>query len=208
MLRSKTVFVTVLALVWMLIGVAYGQNYLSGVLSGTYSGVYIVNGDCQIEAGTTVTILPGTEFQFSGHYTWYVSGTLNAIGTATSNILFHREYPTQNRKWGGIRFTSSSANESVLDYCVIDYCLNTTSPNYYGGGIYANGASPTILNTKITNCQSSYGGGVYAQSSNILLDGCTVMGNTAGNGGGIYLYGCASAQVRNCIVVRNTSTST
>jgi hypothetical protein len=57
-----------------------------------------------------------------------------------------------------------------------------------GGGIYANGASPTILNSIITSCRAErYGGGVYVNSGPVTIDSCTLLTNGAGyRGGGVY----------------------
>ena len=61
--------------------------------------------------------------------------------------------------------------------------------NYYGGGIYCYGASPSLENIIITgNSANMYGGGIYCQSnSNPSLQNVTISGNSAINfGGGIF----------------------
>ena len=190
--------------------IASAQPTIQGVQEGTLGpGTYIVVGNITVSHNTTLTIQPGTTFLHAGHYKWAISGTLTAIGAADNLIIFKRQYENETCKWGGIKFISSSASGSVLNHCVIEYCTNSVSPDYYGGGLYASSSSPTILNTRISNCYASYGGGVYAHgNSAILLDGCTVMNNTSGNGGGVYLFSCNGAQIKNSIVAKNISTST
>lgn len=204
MLKLKFIPMAVLALVWSMPGITIAQPNLHGTLTGTLGpGTYIVDGDCQVNYGTTVTVEPGTDFLFSGHYTWNIYGTLLAEGAEDNFINFRRQFPNDTCKWGGIRFDSSGSDSSILDYCVIDHAKNY----YYGGGIYATSAGPTIKHTRITNCYASYGGGVYAtNNSSIVLDECVVMNCTAGDGGGIYLNYSDSSQILNSLIIRNTST--
>ena len=61
------------------------QPQLSGPLSGTVGpGDFQVVGDCSVDSGQTLTIMPGTAFYFTGHYWLKVNagGELHADGTA------------------------------------------------------------------------------------------------------------------------------
>jgi len=210
MRRFRPIFILALLLLWLNPGLVSAQPTIHGALSGDIGpGTYIVDGDCQINYGQTLTIAPGTEFLFNGHHTWNIYGTLNAIGTEDSLIQFKRQMPYESHRWGGLRFQAGASSESILEYCIIDNCKNLTYPNYYGAGVYSNGIGVSISNTRITACKASSGGGIYATNyANIILDNSIVAKCEAGNGGGIYLNNCPGAQVTNSIIFRNKSTST
>lgn len=192
-----------------LLGVSHAQN-ISGPLSGTLGpGIYTVVGDCQVNSGDTLTILPGTEFQHTGNYEWTIYGLLLAIGSPDGQILFVRQQPIPNHRWGGIRFPSSSADGSILDHCLIDNCNNS---NRFGGGIYCSYSAITLSNTTISNCDGGDGGGIYANHSAIIIEDCEIFDNEAvdnastdGNGGGIYLYFSGDAEIRRSLIYRNHS---
>lgn len=177
------------------------QN-ISGPLSGTLGpGTYNVVGNCQVLAGNTLVILPGTTLLHTGHYEWAITGLLLAQGTSDSLITFARQLPDTNHYWAGLRFNAATAGGSLLDHCVIEYC-----DNYYrtGGGIYCNNAAVTIANSAISNCVAALGGGLYATYSGIVVEDCDIFDNLAadtpasddGSGGGIYLDHSNTAQIR------------
>ncbi len=188
------------------------QPHLSGNLSGTLGpGDYIVDGDCFIPAGNTLTILPGTTFLHSGNYVWLVYGELTANGTADDSVSFIRQFPTPECRWAGIRFMEGSSASSRLNYCIIDYCYQTEWTSLiYGAGIYVQLADITISHTRVSNCTSySHGGGIYAENANVTIEYCLIVNNLApaeGNGGGIYLENCLDALIRNCEIAYNTDT--
>jgi hypothetical protein len=194
----------------MLTSAAFGQN-ISGPLSGTLGpGIYYVVGDCQILAGNTLTIRPGTTFLHAGSYRWTIYGQLIADGTSDSLIVFTRQVPDSAHMWRGLRFYNSTANGSLLDYCTIEYIYSLSD----SGSIYCRGADIDITHTTIAYCSAlGGGGGIYAISSPILIEDCEIHHNTAitsgsvtGNGGGIYLMYSNTARVRRCYVHHNSST--
>jgi hypothetical protein len=188
--------------------ISSAQN-ISGPLSGTLGpGTYIVVGDCQVNSGDTLLILPGTEFQHIGNYDWTINGLLLAAGSLDSLVRFVRQLPDSSHNWGGLRFPSATANGSVLDYCVIDHCSN---PNRFGGGIYCSNSTITVTNSVISNCVASNGGGIYATYSGIVVEDCEIFGNSAldtpaaddGSGGGIFLDHSGSAEIRRSLIYQN-----
>ncbi len=209
MLKNRFMLLSALLTGWLTPLIVVGQPSLHGSLSGSLGpGAYIVDGDCQVQAGNTLTIQPGTTFLFAGHYTFNVYGQLNAVGTEQDSILFVRRYPTEECKHGGIRFQAGSSSSSSLAYCWIDFAKNITYPNYYGGGIYVQNAGVSIANCRISNCYATSGGGIYVTGAAVTLDNCIFFANTSGNGGGIYLYNAGNSVVQNCILAKNGSTST
>jgi len=80
---------------------------------------------------------------------------------------------------------------------------NSTS----GGGIYCEGASPTISNCVITgNDAADEGGGIYNLNGSGIITECVFSNNTAQMGGGMYNEGSnSSAELINCVFAGNTA---
>ena len=70
----------------------YAQtNVPAGDVSGTWTKAnspYNINGEITIPNDSTLTIEPGVEVVFTGHYKFNVQGRLLAIGTETDTIVF------------------------------------------------------------------------------------------------------------------------
>ncbi len=185
------------------------QPSISGALSGTLGpGTYIVNGECRIEHGDTLEILPGTVFLHSGHFTWQINGQLEAVGTETDSIVWKRQQPYSTYRWGGLRFTPTIPYHSRLEYCVIEGAYNGRPR--YGGGIYVEGNELIIRNCRIYGCQVlEDGGGIYGYySTQLLVENCVIDSNLADIGAGIYLNLCNGARVKDCVISRNRSSGT
>ena len=131
----------------------------------------------------------------------------------------------------GFIFTEHEENDSVLD----GFTLINGNSTGYGGGIYVDSSSPTIINCDVINCSTTsiYGGGIYCRNSNakivrcfisenfserdgggiscshgrsVTIDGCTVINNTAiEEGGGINIRNGTHATVSNCLITGNTA---
>ena len=196
---------------WWVPSIGCAQQTVHGTLSGNLGpGTYIVDGDCQVLSGQSLTIRPGTTFLHSGHFTWMIYGQVSAVGTANEPIRFIRQFPYEAHKWGGFRFQQGSSSQSVLEWCELDYCKNIAYPTYNGGAIYLEHVAITIRNCKITNGQASDGGGIYANYSpaGLIIDNCLVANCTSGNGGGIYLNYSDGASITNFIIKNNSSSRT
>ena len=186
---------------------AFAQDNISGPLSGTLGpGIYTVVGNCEVQAGQTLIIVPGTRFEHIGAYYWMIYGRLNAEGTETQPIEFVRQQPILSHRWRGIRFETGASNQSSLDWCHLDYVYTY----YAGGAVYLNGVNITISNCTITNCQADEGAGIYAIncSTGLIIENCTINNNTAGIGTGISLEASSGAVVRNNVIHHNSSTNT
>ena len=173
---------------------------ISGPLSGTLGpGTYTVVGNCWINTGDSLRIMPGTALRHSGPYEWAINGRLLASGTAMDSIKFVRQAPDTIYDWRGLRFNSSSASGSLLEYCMIEHCNNSTR---YGGGIYCSGATITLRHSTISWNKANLGGGIYAASSAIIIEDCLVSHNSSvelatasGNGGGLFLLSSNNAYI-------------
>ena len=184
------------------------QPTIQGALSGSLGpGNYIVNGDCEVISGQSLTINPGTTFLHNGHHTWDIYGELTAVGTETQPIVFDRQNPIEENKWGGLRFQDGASEDCILQWCEIAFCKNQWAPNTRGGGIYIDRTGVDILNCTIRNCQAADGGGIFTLYANgLLISECTIINNFAQDAGGIYLSRTNPATVINCVIAYNSST--
>ena len=117
----------------------------------------------------------------------------------------------------GFIFQNSETNDTVLEGFTIN-----NGKHDFGGGIYCNGASPTIKDcviawnsVKTRDRFTGRGGGVYALNSDLKIIGCTISNNWSDSyGGGVYLEGHREvngtfidqqfqASIINCTVVEN-----
>lgn len=205
---------------------------LSGPLSGVIeAGTYTIEGEISVEAGDSLVIEPGTEFNFQGHYKFIVNGWLFAEGTEADSITFTATDTSEG--WDGIRY-QNAPDGSRLRYCVLQHghaigiwpeyrggaiiCYNsnpviencTISDNTvegYGGGIFCHYSSPTIANCAISdNTADYYGGGISCHYSSPTITNCTISGNIAAiYGGGIYCQYSSNPIITNCTISGNTA---
>jgi hypothetical protein len=209
----RKLLLALLVLLALTCNLALAQPHLSGALTGTLGpGTYIVDGNCTIANGVTVTIQPGTTFLHTGHFTWAINGTLVANGTAADSIRFTRQSLSVPR-WGGLRFTPTIPQQNSLDYCVLEFAQNGTSisdPEVLGGGIYVMGNYLHVNHSRIYGSQVGHdGAGLYGYYATMMVVENTVIDSgTADMGGGIYLAMSSGAQIKNCIISRNRSTGT
>jgi hypothetical protein len=210
MLKAVPARIVALFAIILLPIVVLGQSTIHGNLSGTLGpGTYMVDGDCQVQAGQSLTISPGTTFLHTGHYTWNIYGLLHAVGTASSPIIFTHESPNMSNKWAGIRFQQGASSSSILEWCHLVWSQNVPEPNSQGGAIYSDLVPITVRNCLVDHCNAADGGGIYLNgANNSVIDSCTFTNNLANGGGGIQLNSCSNVQISNCRIGSNSATST
>ena len=189
-----------------------------GEVSGTWTvseSPYLITGEIDVPAGSTLTIEPGVEVRFQGYHQFMVHGRLLAVGAQGDSIVFCAEDPSTG--WHGLRFLDTATNgqpASELSYCVVqDGRAYGSCPDNTGGGLYLSRAKAEISNCLITGNEStngagSWGGGGIAceYSSEVTITGCHIVGNsTGGDGGGIYLYWSSPAIFDNFIADNNAT---
>ncbi len=184
---------------FIIVSAASAQTVISGPQSGTLGpGAYIVDGDILVEAGNSLSILPGTSFLHNGNHQWLISGGFSAVGTEQDSILFVRQNPVDDNRWGGLHFLSG-ASEATLDYCHIDHCLIGFSMNFFASVNVYGGAGLSLKHSRITGSDTFfYGGAVYANNASVLVDSCLITSATLGNnprGLSVYLVDCDGAQL-------------
>jgi parallel beta-helix repeat protein len=122
----------------------------------------------------------------------------------------HANGPEDDDKVGGGIFCRGLGTTNLIVNCKISgnqaYFTQYSENKYhhFGGGMFCEEASPTIMDCTISlNRANDYGGGIYfLRCPSPTLKNCTVAGNEAANGGGI--YGEESAlTVTNCSIANN-----
>jgi hypothetical protein len=140
---------------------------LCGSLSGTLgSGDWPVVCNISVQAGNTLRISPGAHLLFEGDYSFDINGSLRAIGSYFNPIVFTRHFQTEQSKWGGIHFHSTSP--CSLKYGRVEYT------NQNNSGIYCNNGSPIINHCVISNNTI---GIYYCGNADVSLINCTISKN-------------------------------
>jgi hypothetical protein len=103
------------------------------------SSPYEIYCDIEIPNGETLTIDPGVEVVFYGHYRFNVQGRILAIGSEEENIIFRANNTEEG--WMGIRFvkTPLTNGQSKISYCEISEGNANIWDDIYsflGGGIF------------------------------------------------------------------------
>jgi hypothetical protein len=90
----------------------------------TWSTDQTVTGDVTVKPGITLTIDPGITVEFDSGMDLYVEGTLNAIGTAASKIIFTSSNTGSPQKgdWGSIHFKAFSTGK--IQNATIEYATS------------------------------------------------------------------------------------
>ena len=106
-----------------------------------------------------------------------------------------------------VTFDSGEGPDSVLDGFTLQNGTGNGFGTRYGGGVYCEGSSPTIINCIMTaNDHVSYGGGIACiASSSPAITNCTISSNRGigYHGGGIYCEGSSSPTITECVIRYN-----
>ena len=73
-----------------------------------------------------------------------------------------------------------------------------------GGGMFCNGASPTVLNCTFRGNAATLGGGMYNRHNAPVIANCVFVENTAVDGGGVFNWG-ANPRMSGCVFHLNTA---
>ena len=165
---KRTFFAALLSLfivsVW---GLEVGGHISVDTIWSAADGPYVITSFLYIDAGVTLTIMPGVRIHAVGalkddiyNFKWtgstqprakmiIVHGTINAIGTPGNPITFDTEQAGEDYRWGGI-YICPDAPMSTFEYCEIsnvffcDYIPNQWSLSAIN---FANGL------LKVSNCR-------------------------------------------------------
>lgn len=133
---------------------------------------YLIETDLFVPSGSALTIDPGVEVKFMGHYQVYASGVIKAIGTASAPIAFHAADTTGWSNdhipaggWKGMYFSMYSDTGSVLEYCNISDCK-------YGGDTAITTSTGTITaykDLRLSHCDIFHNQSTSAVSAGTII---------------------------------------
>jgi hypothetical protein len=188
-------------------------------------GTYIVSGNVLVDSGVVLTIEAGAQILIDSTKTILVKGTLNAVGTETDSIIFTKNSPDTNKRWGTLNFKFGA--KGSFKYCQIEwagasgiyseadslYVANSTISNnsaWEGGGIHNYSGVFTITNSTISNNLSfDYGGGICNNGNyecSLTITNSTISNNYGTMGGGIgNVNGNGSVIITNSIISNNSA---
>ncbi len=190
--------------------IALAQTVVSGNQSGNWTAAgspYEVTGEIIVPAGLLLTIEPGVEVNFQGHYKFTVNGELQAVGTEADSIYFTTDDLATG--WGGIRVDSDDI--CTLSYCRIEYGKTSGDyPDIHGGGLALLTSNAVVSNCVFANNDATgedngMGGAIYAFSTTAsIFTDCIFSGNHAyGEGGAIKLSADNYSEFTNCHFIQN-----
>ena len=116
----------------------FSQTHIpAGDVSGTWTyenSPYYIDGEIEITNGETLTIEPGIDVVFTGHYTLSILGRLLSIGTEDNLITFTSQNPETG--WNGIYLNANAViDSSKIEFSIIQF-FNT----------YGNMRCPILVN--------------------------------------------------------------
>ena len=177
------------------------------------TSIHLITDDYLVPIGTVLTIEAGATISFEGHYSIFVEGGLDAVGTATEPVLFTSGLDYREPgDWGSIQFNSSSGSSSTISNAVFDYgevgvtCMgasptvsdSTFTKNLFSG-IYASGSGSSIENNTISG---NMGHGIHIVGSSLMIYGNLVSGNGAD---GVLVQSASSVSMLYNDVVSNSN---
>lgn len=203
---KKLLFIIIFSIVFTLSAI----EIPAGSVSGTWTAAdnpYNINGDIEVEAGTSLTIEPGVEIHFSDSYLFWVHGQLTAEGDEAEQILFTA--PSTGSGWRGLRFVDSEESNS-LSFCVFENGIAHSPEDIYidktGGLVHCSNSSNLVIdNCTFFNGAAVDGGAIALFSSDITITNSSFNGNDATVfGGAIYIEESAPL-IENCILKNNNT---
>jgi len=146
-------------------------------------------------------------------------------GTGLTSTVTFASGETEDAELTGFTITGGTgtmAETTETDDCTSQVECTTTTTEYFGGGVYVNGAAPSLHNLVISGNELasyayaaptaydefftfSYGGGVYLADTAIGLEDVTIENNGADSGGGVFVADTAVATVKWAMIDGNTA---
>jgi Right handed beta helix region/FlgD Ig-like domain len=170
---------------------------------------YIIDGNIFLQQDEELSIEPGVQIVFSGHYYFKVYGKLTAVGSINDTIRFTAQDAEVG--WNSLTFhetTNNGQGLSLLNYCLFEYGngLTGNEDSYRGGALYCyNSSNVHILNSRFTNNQADYGGAVALYGSDVFMQNCVIDNNYGSHdAGGILIRQPSTPILENIIISENS----
>lgn len=201
MKNSNILAYSVLSVIFLFLNTnVLAKKIPEGNVSGTWSkksSPYFIKGEIIIPDSETLTIEPGVEVIFEGHYKFNVQGRLLAIGTEKDTITFTAK--DKETGWHGIRFenTQESNDSSKIIFCKLEYGKANSGiqvKDRLGGAICT-----TIDKLRISHCllrkNMTYhpsidqsGGGAIFSSGSPVIEYCEFCYNESTFGSALLIF--------------------
>jgi hypothetical protein len=190
----------------------------AGPVSGVWTvagSPYLINGTITIPNDSTLTIAPGVEVVFMGHYKLNVQGRLLAVGTEGDTIRFRAaDTPTG---WHGIRFdgTANTNDTSKIIYCVLRNGKAVTGSGFdrCGGAILIREFDRVLLSNCLLDSNMQSGEGwepipeagpaIYIYHASPVITNSVFSHHTGSKGCAIACLACPRAIISNNVFRRN-----
>jgi len=128
-------------------------------------------------------------------YETILSGDINTPGDQSGN------------SYHVVTASGTDANAVLDGFTITAGNANGSFEYQFGGGMYNNSGSPTVVNCTFSGNSAGYrGGGMYNESSSPTVANCTFSGNSAGShSGGMCNYSDSNSMVTNCTFTGNSA---
>lgn len=164
---------------------------VSGVIAEdtVWSDTVHVVGETVVADGATLTISPGSQVLFAGHYALAVQGRLLALGGPEERIRFDALDPSgwmpdtsAHASWGGLRFEGTRAANGIsrLEWCEVAHAKGVGSRPKGGALSLIDGPVVNARNCHFHDNLAVYGGVLFCErTSGATLAGCLLTDNIA-----------------------------
>jgi hypothetical protein len=172
-----------------------------------------VVGDVEISDQVTLQIGEGVRVEFQGHFALAVQGRLLAVGTPSSPVVFTSANSenfqidsTLTGAWNGIRFeqTPATNDESLLEYCIIEYAKAVRDTALAGSLILENYSGLRVVNSVIRHNAGDHGAALFClHSASPRLINCLIHDNHAFTGGAVLFTLDSYPRLVGCTIAKN-----
>jgi len=191
---------------------ALADTYVAGQVAGTWTltgSPYMVLADIEIPYGLTLTIQPGVQVKFTGHFKFIAHGTLTAVGAQGDSIFFTHHLPYENYTWAGIYFEATQGL-SELRYCVVEwgYAQGVVGQaSSKGGGVHVLNTAVNIHDCRFSNNKADVkGAAIYVNNGTCEIYNNNITNNLSyGDGGGLFVDYTTTVNVHDNLIKYNTA---
>jgi hypothetical protein len=136
-------------------------------------------------------------------YRTILSGDLGGNDSGVTDPCDLLDHPTRSDNSYHVVTADGAEPNAILDgFIITGGNAYREWPIYYGGGMFIESGSPTILNCTLNGNAAAQGGGLDIHSGSPKLINCTISNNAAIHAGGM-LNGGSNTTLTNCAFIRN-----